>query len=369
MGDQDGQQQPEFGAAEFDWRAGSVDGQRAQHADGERHRSTAPAGRARPRIQPSRHVGRIALQFGVSELQWIRKATTFTMASADRSRSARRPLRGRTSQGDDMNKRHWRLLAAPALALAPAAVGWQAASASTAPPTTTPSSEMMGTDAPHQHVAYRDAELEWGPAPPVFPAGAQMAVLSGDPSAEGGLFTVRLLMPDGYIIPPHWHPTDENVTVIHGEFLVGLGDTFDEAALLPALQGPGRLHHRPGQRQPLRHGEGRDGGPGPRHRAVRDDLRQPGRRSPEPVTIINNTIERNGSHAVREREGDQGRVHPRPEAGDDLEADRDDGRHRGREDAPGHVGHHRRGRERRLGDRRSLSHHRDVKDLQATPVA
>ena len=135
-----------------------------------------------------------------------------------------------------MNKRHWRLLALPALALAPVAVGWQVSSASTAPPTTTPSSEAMGTGAPHQHVEYRDDALEWGPAPAVFPAGAQMAVLSGDPTAEGGLFTVRLLMPDGYVIPPHWHPTDENVTVIRGEFLVGLGDTFDEAALLPALE-------------------------------------------------------------------------------------------------------------------------------------
>ena len=181
-----------------------------------------------------------------------------------------------------MNKRHWRLLALPALALAPAAVV-AAGVASTAPPTPTPSSEMMGTDAPHQHVEYRDDSLEWGPAPPVFPAGAQMAVLSGDPTADGELFTVRLLMPDGYIIPPHWHPTDENVTVIRGEFLVGLGDTFDEAALLPALE-PGDFITAPANANHFAMARGRDRGPGPRHRPVRDDLRQPGRRSTEPVT-------------------------------------------------------------------------------------
>ena len=90
----------------------------------------------------------------------------------------------------------------------------------------------MASSTPHDHVAYHDDELEFGPAPPAFPAGAQMAVLAGDPTATGGIFTVRLLMPDGYVIPPHWHPTDENVTVIRGEFLVGLGDTFEEAGML-----------------------------------------------------------------------------------------------------------------------------------------
>jgi quercetin dioxygenase-like cupin family protein len=67
--------------------------------------------------------------------------------------------------------------------------------------------------------------LSWGPAPAVFPAGAKMAVLQGDPSGTA-LFTVRLDMPDGYRIPPHFHPTDEYVTVITGTFLVGMGDSI-----------------------------------------------------------------------------------------------------------------------------------------------
>ncbi len=70
--------------------------------------------------------------------------------------------------------------------------------------------------------------LVWGPAPPVFPPGAKMAVLQGDPS-QTALFTVRLEMPDGYRIPPHFHPTDEYVTVISGTFLLGMGDTLDAA--------------------------------------------------------------------------------------------------------------------------------------------
>ena len=68
--------------------------------------------------------------------------------------------------------------------------------------------------------------IAWGPAPAVFPAGAKMAVMQGDPGSAS-LFTVRLDMPDGYTIPAHFHPTDEHITVIEGTFLVGMGDKAD----------------------------------------------------------------------------------------------------------------------------------------------
>jgi hypothetical protein len=74
-------------------------------------------------------------------------------------------------------------------------------------------------------------ELQWGPAPMVFPAGAKMAVLQGDPG-KAALYTVRLDMPDGYKIPPHWHPTDEHVTVISGSFVVGMGDKMDSKMMM-----------------------------------------------------------------------------------------------------------------------------------------
>jgi quercetin dioxygenase-like cupin family protein len=73
--------------------------------------------------------------------------------------------------------------------------------------------------------------LKWGPAPAVFPAGAKMAVLSGDPG-KAALFTVRLDMPNGYTIAPHFHPTDEHITVISGTFRVGMGDKVDAAHLM-----------------------------------------------------------------------------------------------------------------------------------------
>jgi quercetin dioxygenase-like cupin family protein len=72
--------------------------------------------------------------------------------------------------------------------------------------------------------------ISWGPAPAVFPPGAQMAVVQGDPSSAG-LFIVRLRFPSGYRIAPHTHPTDEHITVLGGTFLVGMGATRDEAAM------------------------------------------------------------------------------------------------------------------------------------------
>ena len=71
-------------------------------------------------------------------------------------------------------------------------------------------------------------DLKWGPAPAVFPAGAQMAVLSGDPG-KAGVFVIRLKMPAGYKIPAHQHPSDEYVTVVSGELSLGMGDKLDPA--------------------------------------------------------------------------------------------------------------------------------------------
>ncbi|HEX9138212.1 MAG TPA: cupin domain-containing protein [Steroidobacteraceae bacterium] len=90
-------------------------------------------------------------------------------------------------------------------------------------------------------------ELKWGPAPAKLPAGAQLAVLAGDPGGTGPA-TVRLKFPAGYAIPPHWHPTDEIVTVISGDFSVGMGDTVDKKHMKRLKPGgfgivPATMHH------------------------------------------------------------------------------------------------------------------------------
>ena len=92
-----------------------------------------------------------------------------------------------------------------------------------------------------------NAGLQWGPAPAVFPAGAKMAVVSGDPS-KAELFLVELSLPNGYKVPPHFHPTDEVVEVKEGTFLVGMGDKLDPKKTSPMKPGdkatvPANTHH------------------------------------------------------------------------------------------------------------------------------
>src|SRR5689334_437120 len=79
----------------------------------------------------------------------------------------------------------------------------------------------------HAHVLQNVKEAQWGPAPPMLPPGAQIAVLSGDPT-KSGAYAVRLKFPANYSIPAHSHPTDENVVVVSGQLLMGMGDKLDK---------------------------------------------------------------------------------------------------------------------------------------------
>jgi quercetin dioxygenase-like cupin family protein len=92
-------------------------------------------------------------------------------------------------------------------------------------------SEMKAKSAEHMpmrgHKTSMANNLQWGPAPAVLPAGAQVAVLEGDPGKPEE-FTMRLKAPNGYKIPPHWHPATEHVTVISGEIHLGMGDKWNE---------------------------------------------------------------------------------------------------------------------------------------------
>ena len=126
------------------------------------------------------------------------------------------------------------------------------------------------------HLLDSGKSVKWGAPPPILPAGAKFAVIDGDPAGKG-LVTVRLKMPAGYKIPPHWHPTDEHVTVLAGSLGIGMGDTLDPA------------HGQDTHRRWLRRGAGHDASlrvddhgrdhPGAPGGPVRAHLRQPGRRS------------------------------------------------------------------------------------------
>jgi hypothetical protein len=59
----------------------------------------------------------------------------------------------------------------------------------------------------------------------------KIAILQGDPMTPGRSYTIRLSATDGTKIAPHWHPRTENVTVIRGSFLLGMGAKWDDAAM------------------------------------------------------------------------------------------------------------------------------------------
>ena len=104
-----------------------------------------------------------------------------------------------------------------------------------------------GDAAADHHMLMGSAAVKWGPAPPIFPAGAKFAVIDGDP-ASAGPATVRLLLPAGYKLPPHRHPTDEHVTVLSGSLSLGMGDTMDTTHGAPLKAGgyavaPAKAHH------------------------------------------------------------------------------------------------------------------------------
>ncbi|MBA2457400.1 MAG: cupin domain-containing protein [Gemmatimonadales bacterium] len=89
--------------------------------------------------------------------------------------------------------------------------------------------------------------LRWSNVPSILHPGAQIAVVSGDPTMPGPT-TVELMMPDGYRMPPHTHPVNEFVEVKEGTLLIGIGDALDPKRTMKADVGdtgtaPAGAHH------------------------------------------------------------------------------------------------------------------------------
>jgi hypothetical protein len=88
------------------------------------------------------------------------------------------------------------------------------------------------------------SDVVWRPLRP----GAEIAVVSGDPDAVGQPFVMRIRYTGSVRVPPHWHPTDEHITVLSGTFLLGMGERADEAAATALTAGgyafaPAKMPH------------------------------------------------------------------------------------------------------------------------------
>lgn len=80
---------------------------------------------------------------------------------------------------------------------------------------------------PGTHMMMVPGELKWADLPSL-PPGAKIAVVEG-PLNEAAPFTFRVKLPANYMIPAHWHPAIEHVTVISGTLNMGMGDKLDKA--------------------------------------------------------------------------------------------------------------------------------------------
>ena len=86
------------------------------------------------------------------------------------------------------------------------------------------------------HLTITPNQINWGPmskdamrgTPPAgFSAPrAKVAAIEGDPSKPGP-FVIRIKAPDGEKVAPHWHPTDEHLTILQGTFILGKNSPFE----------------------------------------------------------------------------------------------------------------------------------------------
>ena len=58
-----------------------------------------------------------------------------------------------------------------------------------------------------------------------FPPSARLAVLVGHPP-EHGPYVVRVKVPSGVKLMPHWHHEDRVYTVMSGVFYIGLAEQY-----------------------------------------------------------------------------------------------------------------------------------------------
>lgn len=60
-----------------------------------------------------------------------------------------------------------------------------------------------------------DEDIAWGPCPPFFPAGCELATIQGDPSKPNS--DIYFKIPGGYVFPAHWHTSAERMVLVSGE--------------------------------------------------------------------------------------------------------------------------------------------------------
>jgi hypothetical protein len=66
-----------------------------------------------------------------------------------------------------------------------------------------------------------------------FSPGQWVEKVWGDPDKPGAVFVIRIHNDAGYVVLPHTHPIDENITIVQGSWSLGMGNRFNRSALEP----------------------------------------------------------------------------------------------------------------------------------------
>lgn len=77
--------------------------------------------------------------------------------------------------------------------------------------------------------------IKWMPLKGI--TGAQIATLFGDSTKAGSEYAIRYRLADGVKFPPHTHPKLEEVTILSGTMLVGVGSKWDASKMKPLSAG------------------------------------------------------------------------------------------------------------------------------------
>jgi hypothetical protein len=77
-------------------------------------------------------------------------------------------------------------------------------------------------------------QIPWGP---VNAAGAQSAVVVGDPTKPGFYMVYNKWTKGDHFSRPHFHPNDRYIVVLQGTWWVGTGPKFDSANSTPMPAG------------------------------------------------------------------------------------------------------------------------------------
>ncbi len=93
---------------------------------------------------------------------------------------------------------------------------------------------LLGTGAD----AYAQVLSHGGVAPMIkIPSEQWIEKIVGDMDKPGQPFVIRIHHDAGYVVLPHTHPQDENITVLTGSWALGMGSRVNLAALEPMEQG------------------------------------------------------------------------------------------------------------------------------------